>query len=107
MGTDLNPDHIVRVVDCSPKTVTGIVDQIEISTTFEHFVYREAELDALWSLTGFLLQYEKDAGEHAAIAELNRAVHRAHDLLAERRVAEAIESLRPYTHEHPEDHATL
>ena len=84
------------MIDCSPETLACIVGQLEISTTFEHLVYREAELDALWSLTGFLLRHAKEAGERAAIAELNRAVHRAHDLVGERRVPEAIESLRPF-----------
>lgn len=96
MGTDWNPAHIVRVLDCSPETLAGIVAQLAISTTFEHLVYREAELDALWSLTGFLLRWEEDAAARLTLAELNRAVHRAHDLVGERRTAEAIECLRPF-----------
>jgi hypothetical protein len=97
VGTDLNPAHIVRVIDCSAGTVAGIVAQMEVSTTFEHLVYREAELDALWSLTDFLSRVEKDAAARSAIAELHRVVHRAHDLVGECRIAEAIESLRPFS----------
>ena len=96
VGTDLNPAYIVRVIDCSPETLQGIVDQLEVSTSFEHFVYREAELDAVWSLTDFLLRSETDAAARAAIAKLHHAVHRAHDFLGERRIEEAIESLRPF-----------
>jgi len=96
VGADFNPAHIVRVIDCSPETLAGIVAQMERSTTFEHFVYREAELDAVWSITDFLLRCEKDAASRAAIADLHRVVHRAHDLLGERRIAEAIASLRPF-----------
>jgi hypothetical protein len=94
---DLNPTHIVRVIDCSPETLAGILAQLEVSTSFEHFVYREAELDAVWSLTDFLLRSETDAAAKAALAKLHRAVHRAHDFLGERRIAEAIESLRPFS----------
>ena len=96
VGADPDPAHIVRVIDCSPDTLAGILAQMECSTTFEHFVYREAELDAVWSITDFLLRSEKDAAARAAIAELHRVVHRAHDLLGERRIAEAIASLRPF-----------
>jgi hypothetical protein len=92
-----NPTFIVRVIDCSPGTLAAIVEQIKASTDFEHFVYREAELDAVWSLTDFLMRYERDSGARSAIEELHRATHRAHDLLAERKVAAAIESLRPFT----------
>ena len=31
---------------------------MEVSTDFEHLVYREAELDAIWSITGFFLANE-------------------------------------------------
>ena len=88
---------MVRVIDYSPETIAGIVAQIEVSTDFEHFVYREAELDAVWSLTDFLMRNAEDSSERAAVTDLHRAAHRAHDLLAEHRVAEAIESLRPFT----------
>jgi len=94
--TELDPAHIVRVMDCSPETLAAILQQFEISTTFEHFVHREAELDAIWSLTDFLLRFGTDSGARAAIAELHRAVHRAHDLLGRQRITEAMESLRPF-----------
>lgn len=92
----MNPSHIVRVLDCSPSTVAGIVEQLEISQTFEHLVYREAELDAMWSLTDFLVRSETEPAARMAILELHRAVHRAHDLVGERRIPEAVESLRPF-----------
>jgi len=32
-------------------TLWSIIAHMDVSTDFEHFVYREAELDAIWSIT--------------------------------------------------------
>ena len=48
-----DPNHIVPVSDLSTETLQSIIALLEISTDFEHLVYREAELDAIWSITGF------------------------------------------------------
>jgi len=36
---------------------------MEASTDFEHLVYREAELDAIWSITGFFLVNEPHSNQ--------------------------------------------
>src|SRR5690349_20045510 len=77
-----NPAHIVTVQDFSPETISRIVAHLEVSTDFEHLVYREAELDALWSITGFF------AGDEIA-TRVHAGAERAHDLVAERRAADA------------------
>jgi hypothetical protein len=90
----VNPAHIVAVVDFSPETLRQIADRLEASTRFEHFVYREAELDAVWSLTGFAMRWEKDPSRRDAVALLRSVAHRAHDLIGEQRPDEALHALR-------------
>jgi hypothetical protein len=87
---------MVTVIDFEPETLSAILAHIGVSTAFEHFVYREAELDAVWSLTDFYMQTERDAAAREAAAVLHRAVHRAHDFIGENRPLEAMECLRPF-----------
>jgi hypothetical protein len=86
---DINPGHIVAVTDFSPETLRNIIAHLEISTDFEHLVYREAELDAIWSITGLDLKDER-------AARLHQIAHVAHDLVADRRPAEAAAALRSF-----------
>ena len=86
----VNPAHIVTVRDFSPDTLGAITAHLEVSTDFEHMVYREAELDAIWSITGFALTQKPDD----TVARLHEAAHRAHDLVGEGRPREAAALLR-------------
>jgi hypothetical protein len=90
----VNPGHIVAVTDFSPDTLRDIAAHIEVSSRFEHFVYREAELDAVWSLTGFALRRTRDPEIHKTAARIREAAHRAHDLIGEQRCSEALTALR-------------
>ena len=81
---------MVAVRDFSPETLGAIAAHLEVSTDFEHLVYREAELDAVWSLTGFALRQ----GDDAALARLHETSHRAHDLVGEGRPQDAAAVLR-------------
>ena len=89
----VNPAHIVTVRDFSPETLQAIAAHLDVSTDFEHLVYREAELDAIWSITGFFLSQKPDA----AVARLHEEAHRAHDLVGEGRPREAAALLRKVT----------
>jgi hypothetical protein len=97
----VNPAHIVTVRDFSPETLAAIAAQLEASTEFEHLVYREAELDAIWSITGFALSRARvgqalpPANQEVA-ARLHAAAHRAHDLVGEGRPREAAALLRKF-----------
>lgn len=92
----VNPAHIVPVTDFSPETLRSIVAHIDVSTDFEHLVYREAELDAIWSITGFFLINEPDSAEFNAVALLRAGAHKAHDLVADRRPHDAANVLRKF-----------
>jgi len=89
-----DPWHIVSVSDFSPETLQRIIAHLEVSTEFEHLVYREAELDAIWSITGFFLNSEKDSDQREIVERLHKAAHEAHDLVADGRAAEAATLLR-------------
>ena len=82
---NVDPAHIVRVQDFSPDTLRSVIEHLNVSTDFEHLVYREAELDALWTITGFFLANESDSSHREAVKDLHACVHKAHDLVADRR----------------------
>ena len=96
LNTPINPAHIVTVTDFSPETLRSIVAHLEASTDFEHMIYREAELDAVWSITGFFLANEPASGRREEILRLHTSAHRAHDLVADRRPRDAAGLLRKF-----------
>jgi hypothetical protein len=91
---EVNPAHIVTVTNFSANTLRSIIAHIEVSTDFEHLVYREAELDAVWSITGFFLVNEPDSSRREAVKRLHTGVHKAHDLVAASRTVDAAALLR-------------
>ena len=93
---EVNPAHIVNVADFSANTLRNIIAHIEVSTDFEHLVYREAELDAIWSITGFFLVNEPHSNQREAVRRLHAGAHKAHDLVADRRPADAAVVLRSF-----------
>jgi hypothetical protein len=93
---EVNPAHIVPVTNFSAGTLWSIIAHMEVSTDFEHLVYREAELDAIWSITGFFLVNELDSNQREAVRRLHAGAHKAHDLVADRRPAEAAVVLRSF-----------
>jgi hypothetical protein len=93
---NLNPANIVAVTDLTPETIRRIIAHLEVSTDFDHLVYREAELDAVWSITGFILQNEPSRENRLAVEDLRQIAHEAHELVAARRPWEAAALLRAY-----------
>ena len=91
---EANPGHIVTVTDFSRETLRNLVAHLEVSTSFEHLVYREAELDAIWSITGFFLASENDLAKRDALLQLHRVAHQAHDLVGQGRPMDAAGVLR-------------
>ena len=85
---------MVAVRDFSPDTLAAIATYLDVSTDFEHLVYREAELDAVWSATGFFLAQNADPSRRVAVERLHEGTHRAHDLVGEGRPREAAALIR-------------
>jgi hypothetical protein len=94
--TEVNPAHIVPVTNFSADTLWSIIAHMEVSTDFEHLVYREAELDAIWSITGFFLVNEPHSNLSESVRRLHAGAHKAHDLVADRRPADAAMVLRSF-----------
>jgi hypothetical protein len=94
--SDVNPSYIVTVTDFSPNTLRSIIAHLEVSREFEHFVYREAELDAIWCITGFFLGKEHDSSQREAVQRLHAGAHKAHDMVADRRPEDAATILRTF-----------
>ena len=94
--SEVNPDHIVPVTNFSADTLWSIIAHMEVSTDFEHLVYREAELDAIWSITRFFLVNEPKSNQLETVRRLHEGAHKAHDLVADRRPAEAAVILRGF-----------
>ena len=90
----MNPSNIVAVEDFSKSTLSEIAAYLEKSTEFEHLVYREAELDAVWSITGFYLGSERHAPRREELERVHEAAHQAHDLVGARRPRDAAAVLR-------------
>ena len=91
-----DPAEVVAVKDYSPETLRRIIEHLEVSTEFEHMVYREAELDAIWSITGFFLSSKPDAQQREAAIRLHAGAHEAHDLVADGRAGDAATLLRKF-----------
>ncbi len=94
--SDVNPAHIVSVQDFSPETLRSLIAHLEVSTDFDHLVYREAELDAVWTITGYFLVNEPRSNERDTVRRLHAGVHQAHDFVAARRPDAAAEVLRAF-----------
>ena len=92
----VNPADILPVSDFSPPTLKAIIAHLEASTTFEHLVYREAELDAIWSITGFVLAQRPKPEHQDAVRRLREHARMAHDLVGEAQPLEAADLLRAF-----------
>jgi hypothetical protein len=92
----VNPAHIVSVKDFSPETLRSVIAHLDASSEFEHLVYREAELDAIWTITGFFLLHEPRSSRREAVRRLHAGAHEAHDLVAASRPDAAATVLRSF-----------
>lgn len=93
----MNPNHLVPVEDFSEETLRNIVAHLEASTTFEHFVYRESELDEVCRLVDDVLREgmrRVDAEQRARWQLIFEAARDAHDLVGIEEPERAAERLR-------------
>jgi hypothetical protein len=93
----VNPAYQVPIDDFSDETLRNIVAHLEESTTFEHFVYRESELDEVCRLVDDALQGGQgrvDERQRARWQIVFDAARDAHDLVGVEEPARAAERLR-------------
>jgi hypothetical protein len=92
----VNPSNIVNVEDFSNETLHNIVEHLDASEQFDHFIYRESELDGVCRLVEMAIK-ETPASDTHAMARLElvlRAARDAHDLVADEKPGEAAQRLR-------------
>lgn len=80
----MNPAYLVPVEDFSEETLRNLIAHLEESTTFEHFVYRESELDEVCRLVDDALQGGQghvDEQQRARWQVIFDAARDAHDLV--------------------------
>ncbi len=93
----MNPGHVVAIEDFSRETLDNVVAHLEASTSFEHCVYRESELDAVCRLIELAIERERGSAseqELARLTDLLRAARDAHDLVADEQPSRAAARLR-------------
>jgi hypothetical protein len=83
-----DPLDVVRVEGLSPETVEAVIDRIHASTDFDHLVYRESEVDALWSLADMAARRAEPGAD--TLVDLLWA---AHELIGEGRPSAAVGEL--------------
>jgi hypothetical protein len=96
VAESVKPGHIVCVADFSPETIRGVIAHLDVSTEFEHLVFREAELDAICSLIDFALNQKPEPAQVLAMSQLREAAIRAYLLLGRKRPRESARQLRPF-----------
>src|SRR5207248_980677 len=69
---------------------SDVLAHLEVSTSFEHFIFREAELGAIWSLIDFALNGETDAAQREDLVQLRCATVQAYESLGNKRPREAV-----------------
>lgn len=94
----VDPKRMVIVEEVTAQTVVALIAHLEVSHAFDHLVYREAELDALWCLVEMAGKESARRGdgpqERERLATLLEKVRYAHDRVHEDRTVDAADRLR-------------
>jgi hypothetical protein len=92
----VNPSNIVNVEDFSNDTLSNIAEHLDVSNDFDHYVYRESELDGVCRLVEEAIKETPNSDTHAmARLELVLSAARdAHDLVADEKPGPAAMRLR-------------
>lgn len=92
-------DDIHDIDDWSQLTIWALIDRIQKSSTFEHCVYRETEIDELWRILDIAsaTAVREALPEAADLLGLKAIAMQAHDLIGvEGKLAEAAELLKEH-----------
>jgi len=92
----VNPSNIVNVEDFSNETLHNIAEHLDASDQFDHFVYRESELDGVCRLVETAMKETPASDTHAMqrLGLVLGAARDAHDLVADEKPDEAAKRLR-------------
>ena len=95
IGGDRTRSH--QVSELTSETVLAIAHRLDAASTFADQVYRESEIDALWTLVDIEVRQAEIAGDGAGLerwGDLRRRLWIAHDLVPEGHCAQAAAVLR-------------
>jgi hypothetical protein len=90
-------NRIHQVTELAPATLLEIAARLDLATSFADQIYRESEIDALWTLVDIRLREAGLAGDSRALERwqsLHSRLWVAHDLVPDGRCAEAAVILR-------------
>ena len=90
-------DEIHDIDDWSQITIWVLIDRIQKSSGFEHYIYRESELDELWRILDIASATALREGSMEAekLLHLKSIAMKAHDLIGvEENLAAAAELLK-------------
>ena len=92
----VNPSNVVTVEDFSNETLDNIARHLDASTQFDHFIYRESELDGVCRLVETAMKETPGSDVHATrrLESVFAAARDAHDLVADEKPGEAATRLR-------------
>jgi hypothetical protein len=93
----VDPARPLDIRDLNAATVESVIRHLGASSRPEHLVYRESELDALWTLADMAT---RTPGGGTALEALDR-LWTAHDLVGEGRCVEATAELKQLAEELP------
>ena len=89
-----DPLDVVRVEELTPHTVEEVIARLRASSDFDHLVYRESEVDALWSLADMAVRRREPNAQ--TLLDLLWA---AHERIGEGRKDAAVTELGGVVHE--------
>lgn len=83
MEKKLDLNDIAPVENYSDLTIQVLVDRLARSSTLEHCIYRESELDEMWRLLDIAVNITDDENQRdlADLRKIREIVHTAHDLV--------------------------
>ena len=89
-------NRIYQVTDLLPETILGVADRTAAATTFEDLIYRESEVDAMWTLVDIQVRHAElnESPDLERWLRLRNQLWQAHDLIPAGEVAQAATLLR-------------
>lgn len=87
-------DLIHDVVELTRETVLEVAERTAAASTFADYIYRESEVDALWSLADIAATRPQPGVDLDRMAAIRDRLQQAHDLLPDQEGAEAAKLLK-------------
>jgi hypothetical protein len=101
-ASEIDPNAVVPIPDYSDASLQIVIDRLERSTRFQHYILRADEIDAVWRHIDTDLKAAQARGETnpetEQLQQRLQAVLEAHDLVTNGEPEEAAARLRAVLH---------